>query len=45
MSIFVECLKRLYEDKQVQKERLDALLVSRTISKAEYDYIIGRDGG
>lgn len=40
MSTFVESLQRLYSMTRIDKEKVDALLASNKITKAEYEYII-----
>lgn len=40
MSQFVESLYRLYRDKRINKEKLDALLASKKISQQEHDYVM-----
>ena len=40
MNQLIESLWRLYRDNKIDTKKLDALLVSKKISKQEYDYII-----
>ncbi len=40
MSQFVNSLYRLYGASKINKEKLDALLVSNKITRNEYEYII-----
>ena len=44
MSVFVDTLKRLYEDKRVSKEKIDELLELKKITLEEHLYILGKDG-
>lgn len=41
MRMFVESLKRLLEAEKITKEKVDSFLDKGTITKEEYDYIIG----
>ncbi len=43
MSQFVESLRRLYNAKKVNKDKLDELLSSNKITQQEYDYIISAE--
>lgn len=40
MNNFVESLRRLYNAKKVNKDKLDELLSSNKINEQEYEYII-----
>ena len=40
MNQFVESLRRLYKDNQIDKKKLDELFTSKKINKQEYEYII-----
>ena len=40
MNQFVESLWRLYKDNKVNDKKLNELLMSKKITKQEYDYII-----
>jgi hypothetical protein len=40
MSVFIESLQRLYHMKKITKEKLDSLLATNKITKAEYEYIV-----
>lgn len=40
MSVFIESLRRLYQMKKINKEKLDVFLASNKITKLEYDYIL-----
>lgn len=38
----VKSLKRLYENGRITIERVDQIYQAKTITKEEYDYILGR---
>ena len=38
-TVFIESLKRLYNDKKITSEKLESLLIDKKISRKEYDYI------
>jgi hypothetical protein len=40
MRVFIESLQRLYQMRKINQEKVDDLLASNKITKAEYDYII-----
>lgn len=40
MNQFVESLWRLYKDSKINDAKLNELLMSKKITKQEYDYII-----
>lgn len=40
MNQFIKSLGRLYKDNQLDKKKLDELLLSKKINKQEYEYII-----
>lgn len=42
MRIFVESLKRLYEQGRTTSDKIESLFVSGKITSEEHDYIIGK---
>lgn len=40
MRIFIESLKRLYDEQKVSQETIDTMLQAEKITQAEYDYIL-----
>lgn len=43
MTIFVESLKRLYEDNKVNKNKIDELFQSKKITEEEYNHILRKE--
>lgn len=42
MSMFVESLKRLYENGKIKDNKISTLLIEKKITKEEYNYILGK---
>lgn len=43
MSVFIESLKRLYEDNKVNINKLNQLLFDKKITETEFKYILGKE--
>jgi len=43
MNLFVESLKRLYEDNKVNVNKLKQLVSEKKITEAELNYILGKE--
>lgn len=43
MNLFVESLKRLYEEGKVDEKKINELKNKGSINEAEYKYILGKE--